>query len=136
MATLLVHITVKEGSESAFEGIARDLFSASHSKEPGLVRYEYWRGTEPRSYYAHLSFRDFSAFIAHQTSDHHESSSPEISRVVESVRLEWVDPISGASPLGSTVAQDLSDSGDALTRRYARVFEARIASWWLPLRSP
>lgn len=136
MATLLVHITVKEGSESAFEDIARDLFSVSHSKEPGLVRYEYWRGTEPRSYYAHLSFRDFSAFIAHQTSDHHESSSPEISRVVESVRLEWVDPISGASPLGSTVAQDLSDSGDALTRRYARVLEARIASWWLPLRSP
>lgn len=136
VATLLAHITVKDGTESAFEKIARHLFVTSHEQELGLVRYEYWRGSKPRTYYAHLSFVDFAAFIAHQTSEHHESASPEIGSIVEQIELEWVDPVEGASPLVPTVSQDLSSADDDLTRRYARIFEARISSWWLPFRSP
>lgn len=135
MATLLAHITVKEGLEGAFEAVARHLFATSHELEVGLVRYEYWRGSEPRTYYAHLSFADFASFIAHQTSDHHEGSSAELGRVVEAIELEWIDPVGGASPLVPTVAQDLSDADAELTRRYARIFVARIAAWWLPFRS-
>lgn len=135
MATLLAHITVKEGAEADFEAIARHLFTTSHELEAGLVRYEYWRGSKPRTYYAHLSFVDFASFIAHQTSDHHEGSSAEIGRIVEAIELEWVDPVGGASPLVPTVAQDMSDAEAELTRRYARIFAARIAAWWLPFRS-
>lgn len=134
MATILAHLKVKEGSERAFEEISRDLYQASHAGEEGLLRYEYWRGSEPRTYYTLLSFVDFAAFIAHQTSDHHEAASPKLGGVLEGLRLEWVDPLADASPLLPTEAQDLSAAEDALTRLYAQRFAAQVAPWWTPLR--
>lgn len=134
MATILAHLKVKEGSERAFEEISRDLYQASHAGEEGLLRYEYWRGSEPRTYYTLLSFADFAAFIAHQTSDHHEAASPKLGAVLEGLRLEWVDPLDDASPLLPTEAQDLSAAEDALTRLYAQRFAAQVAPWWIPLR--
>lgn len=134
MATILAHLKVKEGSERAFEEISRDLYQASHAGEEGLLRYEYWRGSEPRTYYTLLSFTDFAAFIAHQTSDHHEAASPKLGAVLEGLRLEWVDPLVDASPLLPTEAQDLSAAEDALTRLYAQRFAAQVAPWWTPLR--
>ncbi|MFM8946294.1 MAG: putative quinol monooxygenase [Actinomycetota bacterium] len=134
MATILAHLKVKEGSERAFEEISRDLYQASHAGEEGLLRYEYWRGSEPRTYYTLLSFTDFAAFIAHQTSDHHEVASPKLGAVLEGLRLEWVDPLVDASPLLPTEAQDLSAAEDALTRLYAQRFAAQVAPWWTPLR--
>lgn len=135
MATILAHLKVKEGSERAFEEISRDLYRASHDGEEGLLRYEYWRGSEPRTYYTLLSFTDFAAFIAHQTSDHHEAASPRLGGVLEGLRLEWVDPLVDASPLPSTEAQDLSAAEDALTRLYAQRFAAQVAPWWAALRN-
>jgi len=73
VATILAHITVKPGAEARFEEISRDLYRASHAGEQGLLRYEYWRGSEPSTYYTLLAFTDFAAFIAHQTSEHHEA---------------------------------------------------------------
>jgi len=134
VATILAHLKVKEGSERAFEEISRDLYQASHAGEEGLLRYEYWRGSEPRTYYTLLSFVDFAAFIAHQTSDHHEAASPKLGGVLEGLRLEWVDPLVDASPLLPTEAQDLSAAEDALTRLYAQRFAAQVAPWWTPLR--
>ena len=134
VATILAHLKVKEGSERAFEEISRDLYQASHAGEEGLLRYEYWRGSEPRTYYTLLSFVDFAAFIAHQTSDHHEAASPKLGGVLEGLRLEWVDPLADASPLLPTEAQDLSAAEDALTRLYAQRFAAQVAPWWTPLR--
>lgn len=134
MATILAHITVREGAEREFEEIARDLFRASHATEPGLRRYEYWRGEAPRTYYTLLSFDDFAAFILHQTSDHHEEASPAIGRLVENLRLEWVDPVAGAAPLGETYPMDLSGDQRELVRKYARLFAVRKAEWWDDLR--
>ena len=134
MATILAHIRVRPGTEPAFEDIARRLFRATHDHETGVRRYEYWRGSEPRTYYTLLSFDDFRTFIDHQTSDHHEAASPEIGRVVESLRLEWVDPVQGASDLPPTASQDVAaDAGD-LTRAYAERFAAQVADWWSALR--
>ena len=134
MATILAHLKVREGSERAFEEISRDLYRASHAGEEGLLRYEYWRGSEPRTYYTLLSFSNFAAFIAHQTSDHHEAASPKLGGVLEGLRLEWVDPVDDASPLPPTESQDLSHATDALTRLYADRFAAQIAPWWTDLR--
>ncbi len=135
MATILAHLKVKEGAERAFEDISRDLYRASHAGEDGLLRYEYWRGSEPRTYYTLLSFADFAAFIAHQTSDHHEAASPKLGGVLEGLRLEWVDPLADASPLPPTNEQDLSAAEDALTRLYAQRFAAQVAPWWAALRN-
>ena len=134
MATLLAHITVAAGSEARFEGIARDLFVRTHADEPDVLRYEYWRGGDERTYYTLLSFPDHRAFIAHQTSDHHEVASPEIGKVVESIRLEWVDPIAGACELPPTDAQTAPDGADDLTAKYSETFAAQVADWWLALR--
>ncbi len=134
MATILAHIKVKPGCESQFEQISKDLYGASHGSEPGLLRYEYWRGSEPQTYYTLLAFTDFRAFIAHQTSEHHEVASPLLGSVLAGLRLEWVDPIQGGSELPPTENQDLSDSLDELTRSYAKRFAAQVAPWWSEVR--
>ena len=134
MATILAHISVRPGAEAQFEEISRELYERSHEGEEGLIRYEYWRGSEPGSYYTLLSFRDFATFIAHQTSEHHETASPKLGAVLTGIRLEWVDPVDGASPLPRTEAQDLSHVEHELTRVYAERFAARISPWWEPLR--
>ena len=132
MATILAHIRVKPGTEAEWEAVARELFTATHEHETGVRRYEYWRGSEPRTYYTLLSFDDFRTFIAHQTSEHHETASPRIGALVEALRLEWVDPVDGASDLPATASQDVPADADELTRTYAERFAAQIADWWPP----
>lgn len=138
MATILAHITVRPDTEHQFEAVARELFAATHRDEREMLRYEYWRGSAPRSYYVHLSFTDFDAFIAHQVSPHHEAASPRLGELMESIRLEWIDPVVGASPLPPTDATshaaNSGDAGDELTVRYRRRFAASIADWWLGAR--
>ena len=134
MATILAHITVKPGTEAAFEAIAADLYAESHANEDPIVRYEYWRGADERTYYTLLSFPDHRAFIGHQTSDQHEAASPRLREVMESIRLEWVDPIASSSPLTATNAQSPADGADDLTMLYTDRFAAEIADWWLALR--
>lgn len=134
MATILAHLRVRPGCEAQFEAIARRLHDATHATEPDVVRYEYWRGADERTYYTLLSFPDVNTFLAHQTSDHHEVASPELGQVLEAIRLEWVDPIQGASPLARTEAQELPADADELTKKYGERFAAQIASWWGPLR--
>lgn len=135
MATILAHLSVRPGAEADFEAISRDLYVESHASEEGLLRYEYWRGAEVGTYYTLLSFRDFASFIAHQTSEHHEAASPKLGAVLTGLRLEWIDPVEGASPLPRTETQDLSHVAHDLTRLYAERFAARIAPWWATVRT-
>jgi len=130
MATLFAHITVKPGCEAEFETIAKELYEATHANETGCLRYEYWRGAEPRLYYSLLSFEDFDAFLRHQTSDHHEAASPRIGEVCEDVKLEWVDPLPNASPMPLTEMQPLAEGADEKTKLYHQIFAARVQDWW------
>jgi quinol monooxygenase YgiN len=134
MATLLAHITVRPGAEADFEAVARTLYERTHASESAVLRYEYWRGRDPRTYYTLLSFVDHRGFIAHQTSDHHETASPELGRLIEDLTLEWVDPIEGASELGPTEMQPAPEGADELTVAYTERFAALVAPWWEPLR--
>jgi quinol monooxygenase YgiN len=134
MSTILAHLRVKPGEEARFEGIIRELYAASQAEDTGLRHYQYWRGAEPGLYYCLLAYDDHRAFIAHQTSEHHESASPLFREVFEDQRLEWVDPVAGASDLPLTKMQDPPDGADELTVAYTQRFAAQIADWWLPLR--
>jgi quinol monooxygenase YgiN len=134
MATILAHITVRPGKEAEFEAIARDLYSASHGSEPGLRYYEYWRGADERTYYTLLAFDDHRTWITHQTSDHHEQASPRVGQVIEALRLEFVDPVQGASPLPPTEHQPAPPDADELTAAYTERFAAQVADWWAALR--
>ncbi len=130
MATLLAHIQVKPGHEAEFEAIAAELFRATHAREASCLRYEYWRGAKPGRYYALLAFDDFHAFLRHQVSDHHEAASPRIAEACESVRLEWVDPVAGASGLPATAMQPLPDGADEKTAQYHELYAAVEQDWW------
>mgnify|MGYP000016916782 CR=1 FL=1 len=134
MATLLAHITVRPGVEAEFESLARTLYERTHATETGVRRYEYWRGSEPRSYYTLLAFDDHRAFIAHQTSDHHEAASSQLGGLIERLRLEWLDPVEGACELPLTEMQSAPDGADDLTVASTERFAAVIADWWAPRR--
>jgi quinol monooxygenase YgiN len=134
LATILAHITIRAGEEARFEAIARELHQSTHAHETGVRAYGYWRGAEPRTYYTLLAFDDFRSFIVHQTSPHHETASPDLGKVIEGMKLEWVDPIQGASTLPPTAPQDMPADADELTTKYAQRFAAQIAQWWAPLR--
>lgn len=130
MATILAHIQVETGREDDFEAIARALFAETHAEDAGVLHYEYWRGAEPGLYYCLLAFDHFRAFLAHQTSAHHEAASSRLGEVIRDIRLEWLDPVSEASSLPMTEMQSLPDNADELTRRYHKVFAAKIQNWW------
>ena len=135
MATLLAHITVRPGAERQFEDIARALYERTHALEDGVLRYEYWRGATAGTYYTLLAFDDHRAFITHQTSDHHETASPALGQVIERLRLEWLDPIQGASPLPETNMQPAVAGAAELVVKYTDRFAAEVAEWWLALRA-
>ena len=97
-------------------------------------RYEYFRGTDPGTYYALLSFDDYHAFLDHQSSDHHEAAAPGLGEVTESTRLEWIDPIQQASPLVPTDHQPMPDDASAVATRYHERFGDITADWWRSLR--
>ncbi len=128
MATILAHIKVFAGREQAFEDVIRPLYASTHQLEPDCRRYEYWRGADPGTYYCLLSFSDFLGFMAHQTSDHHEA--PEFGPLIERIRLEWVDPVEGASDLARTEARALPADAAPLMHEYARRFPVEVADWW------
>jgi quinol monooxygenase YgiN len=130
MATLLARIRVTAGREAEFEAIAADLYRETLAKDSGVLRYEYWRGSDPGSYYSLLAFSDFNAFLRHQVSEHHEAAGPKIGEVCDQVELEWVDPVPESSPLPRTHMQELPAGADDKTTLYHKVFAAKIQSWW------
>ncbi len=133
MATFFAHIKIFDGKEAEFERVAREIWHNTHTLEEGVLRYEYFRGQEPGHYYCLLSFRDFKTFMIHQTSDHHEA--PDFGSLLESNRLEWLDPVDGASDLPPTNPQDLGPDASDLAKRYSQDHGVVMQDWWLKLRT-
>lgn len=129
MATLLTHIKIKPGKEEKWEAIIEDMVTQTLSTEKDVIRYEYWKGQEERSYYCLLSFKDKLAFYYHQMSDHHESHN--FADVIEDIKLEYVDPVSNAGGgLPSTVDAALpADATDAQKTAQER-YPLSIPTWW------
>lgn len=134
MATILAHIQIHPGMEARFEALVSELHEAT-ARESGKRHYDYFRSAEPGLYYCLLAFDDFHAFLAHQTSEHHEKASPQLGELIAKMRLEWVDPVQGASELPPTDMQALPDDADELTTRYHQLFAATLQDWWQPLRT-
>ncbi len=134
MATILAHIRIKPGCEAEFEQTARAMFESSHGREKALQRYEYWRSQTQGEYYCLLAFDDFIGFMAHQSSPHHEAAAEPLMAMIADLKLEWLDPVRGASPLPATQPQSLPADADALVRRYAEMMPVVMADWWAPLR--
>jgi quinol monooxygenase YgiN len=133
MTTFLAHIRIHPGREEEFERIAAELHAGTHGQERRMRRYEYWRGAEPSTYYALASFDSFDAFLEHQTSDHHESAAPALRDVTAAMRLEWLDPVPGASDAAPTDVSPLPEGASDLAVTYhARFSVDVVADWWPP----
>ena len=134
MSTILAHIVIRAGKEDEFEALASKLHAASHADEENLRAYGYWRAAEPRHYYTLLAFDDYLGFLEHQTSEHHESAGPSLRECIESMTLEFVDPIEGASKLAPSNPQAFPADAPPLMTRYASKIPAAVADWWLDRR--
>lgn len=130
MATCLVHMRIKDGQAAAFEAIARTLYKDSVGHEPGMIRYEYWRGQAPNSYYCLQSFDGYGDFLTHETAAHHEALAEPVMALIEEFELQWVDPVAGAAPLGTTQDHALEADASERKRLYASLFPLSLAGWW------
>jgi quinol monooxygenase YgiN len=130
MAAILAHIQIKPGKEAVFEETVRALYTQSHAQEKDLLRYEYWRGQKPGLYYCLLSFTDYAGFMAHQTSAHHEAAIRALGEALQSIDLEWIDPVPDAADAPPTVPMALDESASALAKAYAQQIPVRVAGWW------
>ena len=130
MATILAHIKIRAGKEARFEELAEELYASSHGVEKKLLRYEYWRGQEPGRYYTLLAFEDYHGFLEHESSPHHLDATPELRRIIEEIKLEFLDPVPNASPLPSTVVQGAPPNASEVVANYAKRIPVTIASWW------
>ena len=129
MTTLLAHITIKPGCEAEFERIMAFMVESTLSVEAGVVRYEYFKGQKPNFYYCLLSFRDKWAFYDHQNSVHHECV--DFSAVIESISLEYLDPVEGANPLAKTIDAHLEQQHSDAMIDASKCYPLDIADWWL-----
>ena len=129
MTTLLAHIRIKPGQEPAWEAIMADMVAQTFATEPGVLRYEYWKGQEPNLYYCLLSFDDKWAFYAHQMSDHHEGH--EFAGVLAGIELEDLDPVQGAGGnLPATLDPPLTNTSSEAMRTAQARFPLAIPAWW------
>ena len=128
MATLLCHIEINPGKEREFEAVMKEMYRRTHAEEPNCVRYEYFRGARPNMYYSLLSFTDRLAFLAHQASDYHEGY--DFASMIKNLEMEWVDPVTGASPLIPTESGELPESvGEAICAA-ADIYQIEVQPWW------
>ena len=129
MATMLAHIKIREGAEEKWEGIMKFLVDNTLEHESEVVRYEYWKGSEPNLWYGLLSFTSKEAFFVHQDADYHRS--PDFDACIEEMRLEFVDPVQTASPLVPTENQPLRDDAPDGLKEWENITPVQMADWWL-----
>lgn len=128
MTTLLAHIEIKPGREAQFESIMEDMVTRTLNEEEGVLRYEYFKGQKPNFYYCLLSFRDKWAFYTHQNSPYHEGH--DFGAVIQSISLEYLDPVRGANPLPATVDLPIeAETPDDLIEANGK-YPLSIAAWW------
>ncbi len=128
MATMLAKITVRAGAEARWEALISDLVDKTLTHESEVIRYEYWKGSEPNTWYGLLSFASKEAFFAHQDADYHRNQP--YADCIEAMHLEFVDPVQGASPLPRTENPPLPADAPATIREWEHQSPVQIAAWW------
>jgi len=132
MATFLCTVKIVKGKEQEFEALARHLFACTRKLEPGCSAYGFYRAKAERTYYSLAAFEDYGAFLNHQNSEYHEA--PDWLALLEDVRLEWIDPIAGASEFNPTNPVELSPDASEGERKYAQEFPIIVEDWWRVMR--
>ena len=134
MSTLLAKIQIHAGQEKEFEEVMAYMYRQTHDTEDGVLRYEYWRGSEPGFYYCLLSFKDALTFWRHQASDHHEGEMARFARCIADLDLEVIDPVQQASPLPPTEEGMIDETESDAVKGAASAYPIAIKAWWMAHR--
>ena len=128
MITLLSIATALPGREAEHLSNIREVWELTHAHEPGVVRYEHYRGQSPNQFFSLLVFRDFDAFLQHQLADYHHNR--DWLGPLETQDFQILDPISGANDLEPTQVPALESHVDELRQFYAAMLPGHRPQWW------
>lgn len=70
MLAVIATLEVKEGMESEFEAVMKELAAKVTANEPGCSLYALYRAKAPRTYVMLERYADKDALAAHSQSDH------------------------------------------------------------------
>ena len=73
--------------------------------------------------------------MKHQVSSHHEELASELREITTEIKIEWIDPIQGASQLVETDHQTPPSELGELATSYSERMPANAQPWWLELRN-
>lgn len=128
MATMLAKIKVHDHLIDKWENTITELVDKTLANEPEVVRYEYWKSTEPNTWYGLLSFTSKHAFFVHQDADYHRT--PALGECIEHMTLEFVDPVHNASPLVRTENPPLPEDAPEGIKEWEDITPVQVANWW------
>jgi hypothetical protein len=66
--------------------------------------------------------------VEHQASDYHEGF--DFASMIKSLDMEWVDPVTGASPLIPTESGEVPDTAREAIAVAAENYPIKVQSWW------
>jgi|TARA_B100000315_G_scaffold256273_1_gene301800 hypothetical protein len=127
MTSLLAHIRIRKGTEERWEATIREQVDRTLANETEVIRYKYWKGQAPLTYYA-LSFTSKLAFFEHQDADYHRT--PMLAELTDNIRLEFLDPVEGTSPLPHTEDPPLPEDAEPDITEWETLTPIRMAPWW------
>ncbi len=82
--TFIATLAIKEGRETEFEALQKELSVLTHAGEPGTLVYDVIKSRDqPRTYVVYARFADEAAFEEHQVSGFHARLVPPIMECVE-----------------------------------------------------
>jgi quinol monooxygenase YgiN len=82
--TFIATLGIKQGKETEFERLQKELSELTHANEPGTLVYDVIKSRDqPRTYVVYARFKDEAAFQTHQASPFHDRLVPPIMACVE-----------------------------------------------------
>ena len=76
---VLATIRIKEGTNEAFEAVAKELMAAVRANEPGNKVYQFCKSkSDPTTYVVMEIYADQAAFEAHGKTDHFRTIGPKM----------------------------------------------------------
>jgi quinol monooxygenase YgiN len=92
---ILATIKIKEGSNAAFEAVAKELMAAVRANEPGNKVYQFCKSkTDPTTYVVMEIYADQAALEAHGKSEHFRTVGAKMGpSMAGRPEIQYFDPI-------------------------------------------
>jgi quinol monooxygenase YgiN len=92
---ILATIKIKEGTNAAFEAVAKELMAAVRANEPGNKVYQFCKSkTEPTTYVVMEIYSDQAALEAHGKSEHFRTVGAKMGpSMAGRPEIQYFDPI-------------------------------------------